>query len=244
MNDQHNYNLKGYLIKKKFFDVKLISAIYEEVTNEHFKVKSKLINYLDSNTIEKKNISIENGNIKYLKNPQIYFKSINYLVEAALFKLANNIVGENIFLNTIELHQKYPGASETPPHQDNFYFCLEKGQALTAYIPLNDQSFENGALAVIPGSHKHDLDHRSSDVPGFSSGIDLTEDQKNNIDHYSLKTGDLSIHHCNIVHLAPANNSKIPRLNIAIRLRSLTDTTDVRRLEKYKRFRETSVRIA
>ena len=76
MNDQQNYNLKGYLIKKNFFDVKLIGAIYEEVINEHFKVKSKLINYLDSNTIEKKNISIENGNIKYLKNPQIYFNSL------------------------------------------------------------------------------------------------------------------------------------------------------------------------
>lgn len=110
-------------------------------------------------------------------------------------------------------------------------------------ICVNDQSFENGALAVLPESHMFDLDHNPSKVPGFSSGVVLTNDQKDKSDYYSLKAGDLFLHHCNIVHFAPPNLSEIPHINIAMRFRSLDDTIDAKRFEKYKKFLDSSVRI-
>lgn len=244
MFEKDNFDDAGYLIKKNFFNIKLIAKIFKDLDDKNAEVKKNLLDLVSSNLIEKNSIAIENGNIKYLKNPQIYFKSINFLVQLSLIDLCEKLIGENIYVDAVELHQKYPEATETPPHQDNFYMCLKKGKALTAYIPLNDQSFENGALAVLPGSHKNDLEHHSSDIPGFSSGVVLNNNQINQINYYTLKAGDLSIHHCNIVHLAPPNKSKIPRINVAIRLRSLTDSIDDIRLEKYKKFRNASVRIA
>lgn len=244
MTEKQNYDDLGYLIKKNFFEKSLIESIFNELVNENTSVKNKLTDFVSSNLVDSKDIAIENDNIKYLKNPQFYFKSINKLLQSSLLILTENLIGQNIHVDVIELHQKYPGASETPPHQDNFYFCLEKGESLTAYIPLNEQNYQNGALAVLPGSHKYDLDHNSSEVPGFSSGVELSNEQNNHIDYYSLKAGDLSIHHCNIVHLAPPNVSKTPRINIAIRLRSFNDRIDLKRQEKYIKFRESSVRIS
>ena len=170
MFEKQSYADNGYLIKKNFFDTKLIDKVFTELQNENDVVKNKLLDLIKSGLFDKKDLAIENDKIKYLKNPQIYFSSIKHLIQSSLLELSELLIGENVYVDLIELHQKYPGASETPPHQDNFYFCLEKGQSLTAYIPLNDQNYKNGALAVLPGSHKMELDHHYSKVPGFSSG--------------------------------------------------------------------------
>lgn len=243
-NNKSLYENEGYLIKRNFFEIDLIRKIYTEVFEENDNVKNNLLKHLKQGFISKNDIAIENNKIKYLKNPQNYFNTVNLLIQSSLLNLVYELMDENVYVDTIEMHQKFPGASETPPHQDNFYFCLEKGKSLTAYIPLNNQSSENGSLAVVPGSHKFDIDHTGSSVTGFSSGIELTEQQKNKIDHYELKAGDLSLHHCNIIHLAPANSSNVPRLNIAIRIKSFTDKIDKLRLERYNRLLNSSVRIS
>ena len=151
---------------------------------------------------------------------------------------------EEIYLDAVELHQKMPGASLTPPHQDNFYFCLENGKSLTAYIPLNEQSQTNGGLAVLPKSHLSDFPHYKSDVVGFSSGIE--EKYLVDFDHsdYVLKLGDFSLHHCNIVHLAPPNDSKIPRVNIALRFRGVEDSVSKEKYARYLNFANKSTRIS
>ena len=136
------------------------------------------------------------------------------------------------------------GTTHTPPHQDNFYFCLEKGKALTAYIPLNKQSKRNGALAVIPKSHLIDFDHHQSDVVGFSSGINKEDLTDYEIDNYELEAGDISFHHCNIVHLAPPNTSGNPRTSIAIRFKGMSDRICQKKLERYKEFANKSKRIS
>jgi len=129
MFEKDNFDDAGYLIKKNFFNIKLIAKIFKNLDDENAKVKKNLLGLVSSNLIEKNSIAIENGNIKYLKNPQIYFKSINFLVQLSLIDLCEKLIGENIYVDAIELHQKYPEATETPPHQDNFYMCLKKGKS-------------------------------------------------------------------------------------------------------------------
>ena len=75
------------------------------------------------------------------------FSSINKLITSKVHKFAEEIIKE-VYLDAVELHQKLTGAL-TPPHQDNFYFCLKNGKSTTAYIPLNEQSEANGGLAVM-----------------------------------------------------------------------------------------------
>lgn len=243
-NEFENYQTDGYVLKENFYDASLIKNIHDELVFTHDEVLKKLLQELDANLIIKNDLAIENHKIKYLKNANIYFDSVRFLIDSNLYAVAKSLINDNVFIDGIELHQKYPGGSLTPPHQDNFYFCLKNAKALTAYIPLNDQGRENGGLAVVPKSHLVDFDHSYSNVVGFSSGLELTKEQLESVKHYSLKPGDLSIHHCNIIHLAPENLSSVPRINIAIRFRAVTETKDLGRVERYESFRSKSLRIS
>ena len=185
---------------------------------------------------------MEEGSLKYLKNANLFFPVLNKLISSNLHRVISDLLDDDVFIQTVELHQKFPGASETPPHQDNFYFCLKHGRSVTAYIPLNAQTKDNGGLAVIPGSHFETLDHKSSKVIGFSSGITMTHELEKRVTHYTLVPGDLSVHHCNIIHLAPSNSSNVPRVNVAIRFQSISEEIDHERVMTYQAFLDQSTR--
>ena len=241
--DFNEFCEQGFLIKKSFFEKQMINDLFDELTQTHEKLVKQLKYEIKMNFIKKNDIALENDQIKYLKNAVLYFDSIKNIVDSELIKLASFLIGDNIIVEAVELHQKYPGTSQTPPHQDNFYFCLENAKSLTAYIPLNAQERENGALAVIPKSHNLVYEHYPSSIAGFSSGITLSNQQLSEVNHYSLEVGDLSLHHCNIVHLAPPNTSKVPRINIAIRFRAKNEKESPEKLLKYNKFLEKSSRI-
>lgn len=240
----NRFNDDGYIINRKFYDVQMIKDIFDEIMENHDNTVTLLQERLASGSVSKGDLAIETNNLKYLKNADLYFPSVKKLADSNLTSLVSSLLADNVMLDCIELHQKYPGGSITPPHQDNFYFCLKDAKSLTAYIPLNRQTKENGALAVVPKTHKLDLEHYPSDVLGFSSGVKLNDAQLSQVNNYELEDGDLSIHHCNIVHLAPSNTTDSPRVNIAIRYRAVSETKDPIRVERYKSFLAKSVRVA
>ena len=118
-------------------------------------------------------------------------------------------MNENIYFSIVEYHNKFPGCSESPPHQDNYYFNLLNANAVTAYLALNKQN-EKWWFSCCKGSHiGKTREHDQSMVKAFSSGINLNKKDLNNIEKYELNSGDLAIHHCNIIHMAPPNKTKM-----------------------------------
>ena len=242
---QNNVNKKffkdnGFLILNKFYDLKTINSSFEEINTGQERVK-KFFKKNEKN-ISDYGFAYENSGIKYLKTPELFFPSVYNLITKDLFNIISSLLDDQIFIKTIELHQKFPGSTESPPHQDNFYFCLQKGKSATAYIPLNIQNKSNGGLAVYPSSHKNDFPHYQSDIVGFSSGIKNLNLTSYSPYNYSLSPGDLSIHHCNIVHFAPPNISKKPRISIAIRFQSSKDSIDKNKEKNYFEFLKVSKR--
>ena len=244
MNFKEKFNSNGYLIKKDFFSPAVIKKICEEIIDNNASVSKHLKKLAEIEGFDHKSFAIEGKNIKYLAGANSYFKEINKLLTSKVTKYAEEILDDEVYLDAIELHQKMKGTTHTPPHQDNFYFCLEEWKSLTAYIPLNKQSESNGALAVIPKSHLIDFDHHQSDVVGFSSGINKEDLLDFEVDNYELDAGDISFHHCNIVHLAPPNISGEPRTSIALRFKGVSDNICQRKLERYKKFANQSKRIS
>lgn len=234
---------EGFLIQRNFFDLDHVERCYQEIVDENESIVLKLLELSESNEFDNKSFAVENMNLKYLANANQYFNSINRLISSSVSKFAERIIGDEVYLDAVELHQKLPGASLTPPHQDNFYFCLKEGKSTTAYIPLNSQSKHNGGLAVMPRSHLVDFPHYKSDVVGFSSGIESKYLKDHDIYDYILNPGDISFHHCNIVHLAPENSSTEPRLSIALRFKSINDEVCPIKQERYIEFANQSVRI-
>ena len=205
---KRQFQLEGFIILRDF--------INEEVINEINKELNQL--NIQNINIDKKNLDKENNEIKYLKHTNFYCGSVNKIINAKLLNIISILMNENIYFSIVEYHNKFPGCSESPPHQDNYYFNLLNANAVTAYLALNKQNEKNGGLAVVKGSHiGKTREHDQSMVKAFSSGINLNKKDLNNIEKYELNSGDLAIHHCNIIHMAPPNKTKNDRRALAYR---------------------------
>eukprot|EP00928_Gymnodinium_smaydae_P094884 TRINITY_DN8049_c0_g1_i1.p1 TRINITY_DN8049_c0_g1~~TRINITY_DN8049_c0_g1_i1.p1 ORF type:complete len:655 (-),score=107.61 TRINITY_DN8049_c0_g1_i1:527-2491(-) len=130
-------------------------------------------------------------------------------------------VGVRPILNT-ELFDKPPNgnmSTQTPPHQDNFYFkAQEPGIAL--WIALEDMGSDSGTVQYVRGSHRrgtrfHDWDWASS---GFAKTILDFSDEDDDLlcDVGDVFAGDVVIHHGLTIHYAPTNVSSKRRRGLVV----------------------------
>ncbi len=124
--------------------------------------------------------------------------------------LAWALLGEQFFFKDPQWFNKPPLILHiTPPHQDNFYFCLRPPNVLTMWLALDHVNEETGCLRYVPGSHSCGLrPHNRTEVVGFSQGISDygPEDEAAEV-LIQLQPGDLVCHHGELIHRADANRS-------------------------------------
>ncbi|MDA1012867.1 MAG: phytanoyl-CoA dioxygenase family protein [Planctomycetota bacterium] len=127
-------------------------------------------------------------------------------------ELATELIGETSEAQEPEWFSKPPGTVHvTPPHQDNFYFCLRPPHAATLWLALDPVDEENGCLRYVRQSHRKGIrSHNATQVLGFSQGIfEYSEADQGNEVEVTLQPGDLAIHHCETIHRADANQSLV-----------------------------------
>jgi phytanoyl-CoA hydroxylase len=125
-------------------------------------------------------------------------------------ELAATLLGEPAASEQPEWFNKPAGTNHvTPPHQDNFYFCLTPPQVLTIWLALDTVDAENGCLRYVVGSHRHGFrPHAKSKILGFSQGItDYCADDFTRERAVVLQPGDAVAHHGMMIHRADANLS-------------------------------------
>lgn len=179
-------------------------------------------------------------NIKYLQHIQNYIPNFFYLFNSKLLKISEALLGQDVYFECMGLHDKAPGfGTQSPYHQDNFYFCLKPSHALTAYIPLEKQDKRNGELKYIPRTHnKGVLKHIPGNTKAFSSGLVKQNYKSSEIFYPNIKAGDVVFHHCNIIHGADGNLSSRHRRAIAIKIVGIKAKLDKKQLQIYKQFRK------
>ncbi|MGD9644515.1 MAG: phytanoyl-CoA dioxygenase family protein [Pirellulales bacterium] len=124
--------------------------------------------------------------------------------------LASALVGESANCEAPEWFNKPPGVVHpTPPHQDNYYFCLKPPNVVTIWLALDPVSEENGCLRYVRGSHLAGLrPHARSAVLGFSQAIcDYGPADERLEVPIHLQPGDVVAHHGETIHRAEANRS-------------------------------------
>ena len=134
----------------------------------------------------------------------------NYPRQAKWVALGQALVGEPVSCDAPEWFNKPPNTEHpTPPHQDNYYFCLKPPQVVTIWLALEKVDAENGCLRYVRGSHQGGIrPHGPSKVLGFSQAItDYGEaDRALEVCMY-LEPGDAVAHHGNTIHRADPNRS-------------------------------------
>ncbi|MDA1142781.1 MAG: phytanoyl-CoA dioxygenase family protein [Planctomycetota bacterium] len=125
-------------------------------------------------------------------------------------ELAASLVGEEVEGQEPEWFNKPPRTEHvTPPHQDNFYFCLKPPNVLTLWLALDPVDEENGCLRYVRGSHLGGIrPHSPTEVLGFSQSVsNYSPDDEALEQPIFLKPGDLVVHHGETVHRADPNRS-------------------------------------
>lgn len=122
--------------------------------------------------------------------------------------LAEALLGEPATADEPEWFNKPPGRNQpTPPHQDNFYFCLRPPHVATIWLALDRVDEGNGCLRYVRGSHRQGVrPHERTQVLGFSQGItDFGESDRRDEVAVTLAPGDAVAHHGETIHRAEAN---------------------------------------
>jgi non-haem Fe2+, alpha-ketoglutarate-dependent halogenase len=106
-------------------------------------------------------------------------------------------------------------------HQDSTYWGLAPPDVVTAWIAFSDSLPANGAMRVIPASHKQNqVPHRDTFAAdnllsrGQEIMVDVDELQAVTLE---LKAGEMSLHHVRLIHGSEPNPSATRRIGYAIR---------------------------
>jgi len=106
-------------------------------------------------------------------------------------------------------------------HQDSTYWGLSEPEVATAWVAFTPSTAANGAMAVIPGSHKRDqaphrdtFDRHNLLTRGQEIAVEVDESQQVLLE---LQPGEMSLHHVRLVHGSAPNPSGDRRIGFAIR---------------------------
>jgi non-heme Fe2+,alpha-ketoglutarate-dependent halogenase len=106
-------------------------------------------------------------------------------------------------------------------HQDSTYWGLEPPDIVTAWVAFTDSTAANGAMRVIPASHRLDqVPHRDTFAPGnlLSRGQEIMVDvDESRAVMLELAAGEMSLHHVRLIHGSDPNPSDDRRIGFAIR---------------------------
>lgn len=153
--------------------------------------------------------------------------------------LARTLVGEEAVCTSPEWFNKPPGTEHpTPPHQDNFYFCLRPANVVTIWLALDPVDDENGCLRYVAGSHLRGIrPHAASQVLGFSQAIsDYSAEDASREVTVHLQPGDVVAHHGETIHRAEANRSATRhRRAMAMVFKGVSCQRDVAAYSRYER---------
>ena len=139
-------------------------------------------------------------------------------------------------LECVELHYLPPSSVPIPPHQDNFYHCLEGGEGLKVLIPLTIFNANRGALSFFDcPSSIGVLPHLPSNVKNFSSYIptDIIDELDYSLTTYNYRLGDASYHLLNSIHFSTGNQSDQESIFLVFRYHPVGITPSLSMLKTY-----------
>ena len=141
----------------------------------------------------------------------------------AVLDAVESVIGPDILCWNSSLFVKDPhDPGYVAWHQDVYDFDTEADKVVTAWVALLPSTRENGAMKVIPRSHKDRLAAHAKSPEGAATmlrdGLELAvKVDESKADYIELAQGQLSLHHMYIHHGSEPNASDRRRCGFAIR---------------------------
>ncbi|RAV23202.1 phytanoyl-CoA dioxygenase family protein [Paenibacillus contaminans] len=150
-----------------------------------------------------------------------------------------DLLGPDFYLWGSEFITKSPRSGKVVPwHQDSYYWPLSPHHSVTVWLAFTDVDEGNGAMKVIPGSHKGGLvQHKIADEASILSfQLEDGTFREDSAVTLSIPAGGISLHDDAIIHGSPANPSDRWRIGYVIRYSSTDVKCDLEKNPKFKAY--------
>lgn len=158
--------------------------------------------------------SAENPRLRRLKDPfkhhPVYKDTLHH---PEILTIVSQLIGHGLRCNGNKLNLKYSEfGSPVEWHQDWAFYPHTNDDLLAVGVCIDPMTEENGALLVIPGSHKGPiLDHHSKSRGIFVGAVTDEDFTAEGAVPILLEAGAISIHHVRTLHGSKPNISPNPR---------------------------------
>ena len=158
----------------------------------------------------------------------------------AILDYVEDIIGPDINQWGCQLFIKNPGdGSVVPWHQDAQFWPLNPHRTVTVWLAVYDTDTSNGAMQIIPGSHKegsvhHDKNDADHLVLNQEIPAELIDQDK--IVTMDLKAGEMSLHDDALLHGSLANASPNKRAGLTMRFCPTEVKCDLNIWETYESY--------
>ena len=233
---REKFTKKGYLLINDFLNVsdkKIISNIFfdtlEKYNNKKYKVRDFNDSKLHSDLFEFRSTNPKQFGNFFDELP--LNANLRSVIHAKKFlNLSSEILGvskNSIFINGYKIRLDGPldKRNNLDWHQDSPYFLqtYPNFNSFVCWIPLTDNSVENGTLQFIPESHSNYIETKLTRKNKLSSlQAQINVSQNDSIKNFNAKSGDVGIFHMNLKHKSGTNNSKKFRITLAFRCHDLS----------------------
>lgn len=210
------YEDNGYLVLKQFIDFASLYT-YKQRFVQICKgiVPSGNMMVIKEPKLIKQNLKPEDyiNKIQEVVHDDVF---VQYAEHPLLLSVISQMIGDEVTVVNSMFINKPPGASRHPAHQDLFYFPFRPAEKIIgSWTAVDDVTFENGCLFVVPGSHKTQTvyDHGGKkNTLKLYHGLDeeiLAPPEKRV--HLEMSPGDTVLLNPYLIHGSGANTSKAYR---------------------------------
>ena len=159
------------------------------------------------------------------KDLREWHETSRYLYDICLnpniLDLVEGILGPNFFMWASNFFIKEPFSTATVGwHQDAYYWPMTPQHSVTVWLAFDDVDEENGAMQIIPKSHRGGLiQHKRSSQTDSVLTLELERGsfREDTAVQFKLKAGEISLHDDRAIHGSPANPSARRRAGLTIR---------------------------
>ncbi|MDA1074229.1 MAG: phytanoyl-CoA dioxygenase family protein [Proteobacteria bacterium] len=140
--------------------------------------------------------------------------------EPALLDMVGQLIGEDIALwNSSFFAKPAKTGKRTPWHQDGEYWPIRPLATCSVWIAVDASTPANGALRVLPGSHRSGAleEHRHNADAGLSLPLEMVQVDEDRAVDLVLEPGQISMHDVFLAHASEPNHSDNPRRGMTLR---------------------------
>jgi ectoine hydroxylase-related dioxygenase (phytanoyl-CoA dioxygenase family) len=167
--------------------------------------------------------ALSGGAMKRLDNAHMFFSWAHRLAtHEGVVDAVASLLGDDLLIDGTLVLCKYPDdPSYVTWHQDSVYSDWHLSPATSAWIALSASTARSGCMRAIVGSHTRGLlDHDTApdrdNLLRRGERIVVNVDESEAVD-LELRPGEMSLHHCNVIHGSNANRASDKRIGFIVR---------------------------